>query len=208
MRSTGVRAVLVAFVVGVAVQMVPSPASATLRESLSGLRQTDEEKARKAQEAREEMRRISAETLRQLYAARPAARAVVERSAGHAVFSNFGLKLLVTGSAKGRGLAVDANGTEIFMRMAEIKAGLGFGVEKFRQVFVFDTPAAYRNFVDKGFELGGQAQVTAKSEDRGASHGGAISVSPGVWVFQLSDKGVVAELTVSGTKYYRDRDLD
>src|SRR5688572_8951677 len=108
MKPVGVRAVVVAFLVGAVLVSVPAPASATLRESLSGLRKTDEEKAEEARKARDEMRRTAAETLRQLYAARPAARAVVERAAGHAVFSNFGLKLLVTGSAKGRGLAVDA----------------------------------------------------------------------------------------------------
>ena len=183
-------------------------ASATLRERVGLGGQSDAEKAQEAQQAREEMRRTAAETLRQLYASRPEARAIVEGAAGHAVFSNFGLKLLVTGSARGRGLAVDADGKEIFMRMAELQAGFGFGVKKFRQVWVFDTPAAYRAFVDKGFELGGQAQVAAKTDAGGRSRGGAVTVSPGVWVFELTDKGVVADLSVKGTKYYRDKDLD
>ena len=190
-----------------AVVAIAAPASATLRERV-GLGQSEAEKAEEAEAARAEMRTTARETLRQLYASKPEARAIVEQAAGYAVFSNFGMKLLVTGSARGRGIAVDADGREIFMRMAEVQAGFGFGVKKFRQVWVFDTPAAYRAFVDKGFELGGNAQVAAKTDSRGRSRGGAVTVSPGVWVFELTDKGVVADLSVKGTKYYRDRDLD
>lgn len=186
---------------------LPGTAAATLRERI-GIGKTDAEKAEEARAARDEARRTASETLAQLYAAKPEARAVVENADGYAVFSNFGMKFLVTGTATGRGLAVDSAGTETFMRMAEVQAGLGFGVKKFRQVFVFETPEAYRQFIDQGFELSGQAQVAAKADERGRSRGGAVSVSPGVWVYQLTDKGVVAELTVKGTKYYRDKDLD
>jgi hypothetical protein len=37
---------------------------------------------------------------------------------------------------------------------------------------------------------------------------GAMSVSPGVWVYQLTDDGVAAELTAKGTKYYKDTELN
>ena len=31
---------------------------------------------------------------------------------------------------------------------------------------------------------------------------GAASVSEGVWMYQLTDKGVALEITAKGTKYY------
>jgi hypothetical protein len=37
---------------------------------------------------------------------------------------------------------------------------------------------------------------------------GAVSVSDGVWMYQLTDKGVAAEITAKGTKYYKDDDLN
>lgn len=37
---------------------------------------------------------------------------------------------------------------------------------------------------------------------------GAMPVSPGVWLYQLTDDGLALELTVKGTKYYRDDDLN
>ena len=40
------------------------------------------------------------------------------------------------------------------------------------------------------------------------SQAGALSVSPGVWLYQLTDKGLALELTAKGTKYFQDKDLN
>jgi hypothetical protein len=37
---------------------------------------------------------------------------------------------------------------------------------------------------------------------------GALSVSPGVWVYQLTDQGLALEATVKGTKYWKDAALN
>ena len=37
---------------------------------------------------------------------------------------------------------------------------------------------------------------------------GALSVSPGVWIYQLTDKGLAVEATVKGTKYWKDEALN
>jgi lipid-binding SYLF domain-containing protein len=94
------------------------------------------------------------------------------------------------------------------MRMAEVQAGLGFGVKKFRLVWVFQAQDAFDRFVNSGYEFGGQAALSAKAGSTGAGVTGAASVSPGVWVYQLTDDGVAAELTIKGTRYYRDKALD
>lgn len=161
------------------------------------------------EEARNDARAMARDTLQDLYAKQPAAKQAVENSAGYAVFSNFGLKILVAGSGMGEGLAVN-NKTrkEVFMKMAEVQAGLGFGVKKFRQVWVFQSQAAFDNFVNSGYEFGGQATLAAQASGQGGSVAGAASVSPGVWLYQITDDGIAAELTVKGTKYYRDKELD
>jgi lipid-binding SYLF domain-containing protein len=161
------------------------------------------------EEARDEVRTMASDTLRQLYASQPAAKQAVEKAAGYAVFSNFGMKILVAGGGSGEGLAVNrAKRQEIFMRMAEVQAGLGFGVKKFRLVWVFDTQSAFDEFVDKGYQFGGQATLAAQASGKGAAYAGAMSVSPGVWVYQITDDGLAAELTVKGTRYYRDSHLN
>ena len=156
-----------------------------------------------------EVRKAGQSALAALYKAQPSAQKAVQSAAGYAAFSNFGMKILVAGGGSGKGIAVN-NKTKAttYMKMAEIQAGLGFGVKKFQLVFVFETEKALNDFVNSGWEFGAQATAAAKSADKGAAYQGAVSVAPGVWLYQLTDKGLALELTAKGTKYYKDADLN
>ena len=94
------------------------------------------------------------------------------------------------------------------MKMIELQAGLGFGVKKFRVVWVFASEDALNKFINSSWETGGQATAGAKAGGKGDAYQGAIQVSPGVWIYQLTDTGVAVELTAKGTKYYKDDDLN
>lgn len=156
-----------------------------------------------------EIRQMARETLERLYKVQPKAKAAVAKAAGHAVFSNFGMKILFAGGGTGSGVAVKrATGKETFMKMVEVQAGLGVGIKKFRLVWIFETAAAFDNFINSGWELGAQTTAAAQLDGQGAWAAGALSVSPGVWVYQLSDDGLALELTAKGTKYYRDSELN
>ncbi len=179
--------------------------------ALAGQSNADKEKDKqaKAEKERQEIRKRSKEILAQLYKAQPSAKAAIGKAAGYATFSNFGMKIFVAGSGKGKGLAVDnQNRKETFMKMLEVQAGLGFGVKKFSLVWVFEAPESFGKFVDSGWELGGQTSVAAKADDKGGSLQGALAVSPGVWLYQLTDKGLALELTAKGTKYSKNDDLN
>jgi lipid-binding SYLF domain-containing protein len=160
-------------------------------------------------EKQKEVQKVSRETLEKLYKAQPSAKKVVEGAAGYAVFSNFGMKILLAGGGSGSGIAVD-NKTKkaTYMKMVEVQAGLGMGIKKFRVVFVFETQKGLNDFVNSGWEFGGQTTAAAKSGDQGAALSGAVSVAPGVWMYQLTDTGLAAEITGKGTKYYKDSDLN
>jgi lipid-binding SYLF domain-containing protein len=156
-----------------------------------------------------EVRKMAHDTLELLYKADPKSKAAVKGAAGYAVFSNLGVKILVAGSGSGKGIAVDNKSKhETFMKMIELQAGLGMGVKKFRVVFVFDSEKALNSFVNSGWEFGGQTTAAAKNGDKGAALAGAVSVSEGVWMYQLTDKGLALELTAKSTKYYKDDDLN
>jgi lipid-binding SYLF domain-containing protein len=156
-----------------------------------------------------EVRKAAQEALGAVYKLQPSARKAVESAAGYAAFSNFGMKILVAGGGSGKGMAVNNKSkATTYMKMAEVQAGLGFGAKKFQVVWVFDTEAALNNFVNSGWEFGGQATAAAKSGDKGSAYQGAVSVAPGVWLYQVTDKGLALELTAKGTKYYKDSDLN
>ena len=163
----------------------------------------------KVDKERQEIRKRNQEILAQLYKVQPSAKTAVQKAAGIATFSNFGMKIFVAGSGTGKGVAIDnATKKEVFMKMIELQAGLGFGVKKFSLVWVFETPDAFSTFVNSGWELGGQASAAAKSGDKGAAFQGALAIAPGVWLYQLTDKGVALELTAKGTKYYKNDELN
>ena len=161
-------------------------------------------------EKQADVRKMAQETLSRLYKAQPSAKQVVESAAGYAVFSNFGMKIFIAGGGSGQGIAVNNRAkAETFMKMVEVQAGLGFGVKKFRLVWVFEKQSDLDAFVNSGWEFGAQSTVAAQVSGKGGEvFAGAMSVSPGVWLYQLTDDGLALELTAKGTKYYKDGDLN
>ena len=86
--------------------------------------------------------------------------------------------------------------------------GLGLGVKDFRVVFVFSDLGRLREFVEKGWDFSGQADAAAKSDDKGAAVSGAVTVMPGVEVYQLTKNGVALQVTLQGTKYWKVKVLN
>lgn len=92
--------------------------------------------------------------------------------------------------------------------MVSAGAGLGMGVKDYRVVFAFETERALKNFLDSGWSGSGQADAAAKTEKSGGVYSGATMVEQGVWVYQITKKGLALQLTLQGTKYYKDDDLN
>jgi lipid-binding SYLF domain-containing protein len=158
---------------------------------------------------RTEIHRMQAETLAELYQAHPPARARIQQAAGYAVFSNIGINLILLSAAGGSGVAHDnRTGQDTYMRMISGGLGLGLGVKDFRGVFVFTTPKALENFVDSGWEANVQADAAAIADGKGGAVTGAVTVAPGMELYQLTKNGLALQATIQGTKYYKDEELN
>lgn len=161
------------------------------------------------EEQRAEIREMANKTIAQISQQYPDFRRQLQRSAGYAVFSNFGFKVLFMGSATGEGLAVNhATRRETFMRMVELQPGYGFGVQRFRLVFVFETPQAFDQFVYSGWEFGGNVMASAQTRTQQMGNQLGVSVSPGVLMYQLSEQGAIVGVSITGAKYYPDSNLN
>jgi lipid-binding SYLF domain-containing protein len=149
------------------------------------------------------------ETLARLYKIHPAAKAQIANARGYAVFSNLGINLILLSAAGGSGVAHDNKaGKDIFMKMLSGGVGFGLGVKDFRGIFVFETEKAFKQFVDSGWEAGAHADAVAKAGKEGGAAEGAISVAPGVRLYQLTENGLALEATIQGTKYFKDDALN
>jgi lipid-binding SYLF domain-containing protein len=158
---------------------------------------------------RSEVQRMRADTLSELYKVHPPAKGQVQQSVGYAVFSNVGVNLILLSAAGGWGVAHDNNtGQDIYMKMVSGGIGLGLGVKDFRGVFVFTTKEAFKKFTESGWEANVQADAAAKSGNKGGAASGAITVAPGMELYQLTEHGLALQATIQGTKYYRDEALN
>jgi lipid-binding SYLF domain-containing protein len=158
---------------------------------------------------REKTRKMAAEALQDLYKAEPNSQATIQKAAGYAVFDNMGVNVLLLSTARGSGLAVN-NQTkqETFMKMASAGGGFGMGVKDYVVVFIFENDKALAHFLDSGWSGSAQADAAAKAGEKGGAYSGAEEVAPGVWVYQLTKNGLALQLTLQGTKYYKDDDLN
>jgi len=110
------------------------------------------------------------EMLAQLYTANPAMKNVLKQAAGYATFTQVNVNLLLLATANGYGVVVD-NKTkkETFMRMGSLGGGVGAGVKDVRVIFVFHDAKVMRQFIQEGWQFGGQADAAAKYQNTGVS---------------------------------------
>lgn len=163
----------------------------------------------KNEEKRQKSRKMASQTLKELYKLQPASEAAVQKSAGYAVFNNMGTNLLLLSTARGAGIAVNTKSKkETFMKMISAGAGLGVGIKDYRAIFVFENDKALTQFLDSGWSGSAQTDAAAKAGKSGAAYSGAVEISPGVWVYQITKNGLALQVTLQGTKYYKDDDLN
>ncbi len=163
-------------------------------------------KPQTAQEWRTYIRYRRDEVLRELYKAEPQARWEIARAKGYAVFTNLNVNLLLASFTGGRGLIHENGifGKETFTRMAQGGIGFGLGVKDFRAVFIFDDRQVLDKFLNSGWQFGAEADAAAKGGGAGAAASGALAVAPGLRVYQLTENGLALQVTLHGTKFWRD----
>ena len=146
--------------------------------------------------------------LTELYKEHPKARTEIASAPGYAVFSNANIYLFIISVGDGFGVVKDnKTGKNTFMKMGAGGIGLGLGVTDYRLVFIFNKRSVMEEFVNKGWEFGGQADAAAKAGDKGGALGAEAVVSD-ITIYQLTESGLALQATVQGTKFWKDDDLN
>ena len=158
----------------------------------------------KPDRSRQEIDDMAAGALRQLFAANPDAKRLYEKSHGYAVFDSRKLSFMIT-TAFGAGVAVEnKSGKRTYMKMGSGGVNVGMGAQWYQVIFLFESESKFRSFVDEGWDGGSGA--SAAVWDQGASKG-ATFVN-GLAVYQLTDKGLMLAADLTGTKYWKDDELN
>jgi lipid-binding SYLF domain-containing protein len=155
-------------------------------------------------ETRAEIDAMGNDAIQELVKSDDNARSLYEQSKGYAVFRATKAGLVVTGGG-GSGVVVNKGTSErTYMRMGTAGVGLGAGVQNFRLIVLFETDAALEKFVDGGWDAATSAQAAAGKSGINV----ASSFVDNVAIFQLTDKGLMAQADLTGTRFWKSEKLN
>lgn len=158
----------------------------------------------RVQQKREAIDGMARITLERLLSENQQAKRLFDKSVGYAVFDNFKVAFVVSGGG-GVGVAVERSSLgHTYMKMGTAGIGLGLGGQSYGVVFLFEDQEVFRNFVEKGWN----ADATATAALWSAGAAAEASFTHGLAMYQLTNKGLIAHVDISGTKYWKSRKLN
>jgi lipid-binding SYLF domain-containing protein len=183
----------------VAVAQDNGAAAAAQEEGAAATVQNDEAVVQKT-----EIDAAAQETLDELFEQNQGAKELYDRAAGYAAFTALKAGFFVTGG-RGTGVAVNkSSGQRKYMRMATGGIGLGIGGQRYDLVVLFEDEAHLNRFVEGGWDASAAAQAAAGSDGITLTS----SFVGGVAIYQITDRGLMAQADVSGTRFWVIDDLN
>ena len=159
------------------------------------------------EEDRKEYIVMKNKTLVDLYKVQPEEKDRIEKAPGYAVFSNANVNLVFASFGGGYGVVQPKGAEPVYMRMGEVGAGFGLGVKDFRSIFIFHDKKTMDKFINSGWQFGAQADAAAKTSDKGAAIGAEVVID-GISIYQLTEAGLALQVTIKGTKFWKNDKLN
>jgi len=148
---------------------------------------------------------VSAEkALSHLFQLSSEAKTLYKNAAGYAVFDSREFAFMIK-TGFGSGVAVNKSSrTRTYMKMASGGVNVGGGVKYLQVIFIFPTEETLNHFITDGWNAEGDA--SAVGGDDSAQLG--ITLADGTKVYELVETGIMLKMSISGTKYWTDSDLN
>ena len=158
----------------------------------------------KQESKRMKLNETADEALQTLFAEDAKAKELYDNSYGWAVFDNLKLAFGFSGGG-GNGVAsVKETGKKTYMKMGTAGVGLGLGANKYQVIFLFQDSQTYDNFVDKGWQADAGATAAA-GKNAAEVKTGFVN---GIAIYQMTEKGLMANADIAGTKYWKNDKLN
>ena len=147
---------------------------------------------------------VAQETLQKLFSENANAKDLYDKAIGWAVFDNTKVAFGISGGG-GNGVAVSkTSGKKAYMKMGTGGVGLGLGVNKYQVVFLFQDEQTLKNFIDKGWQADAGATASAGKQAAEAK----TNFTNGLAIYQLTEKGLMLNADIAGTKYWLNDNLN
>jgi len=172
--------------------------------TLAFAQETKDWKAMERDAKRAKVDQMADEALATLFKESATAKELYDKAYGYAVFDNLKVALGVSGGG-GNGVAVvGATGERTYMKMGTVGIGFGLGGKSYQVVFLYQDEETFSNFVNKGWQADASAGAVAGT----AGAGGQTGFINGVAIYVLTDKGLMANADIAGTKYWKNKKLN
>ena len=147
---------------------------------------------------------MAKDALQALFKENPKAKELYDRAYGTAVFDNLKLAFGFSGGG-GNGVAkVKESGKKTYMKMGTAGIGFGLGANKYQVIFLFQDSKTYDNFVNKGWQADAGATAAAGKNAAEAK----TNFVNGMAIYQMTEKGLMANVDIAGTKYWQNDKLN
>ena len=163
-----------------------------------------EDEQTKPEKKRAQIDTMAEEAISELFDKKAKAKELYDKAYGYAVFDNWKLSILLA-SGRGGGVAVEKSTEKrTYMKMGSLGLNVGRGVQKMRVIFLFQDERTFERFVNKGWKA--DASANAAIAKKGTSVDAEFI--NGMAVYQFTDKGLMLQADISGTKYYKNKKLN
>jgi len=144
------------------------------------------------------------EAFQTLFAEHPKAKDLYDKSFGWAVFDNLKLAFGFSGGG-GNGVAkAKESGEKTYMKMGTAGVGFGLGVNKYQVIFLFQDSQTFDNFVNNGWQADAGATASAGTSAAEVK----TNFVNGLAIYQMTEKGLMANADIAGTKYWKNDKLN
>ncbi|MCU7835758.1 MAG: hypothetical protein KZQ83_10985 [gamma proteobacterium symbiont of Taylorina sp.] len=158
---------------------------------------------------RQDIETMAKETLERLYKEYPEAEEDIKNGFGYGVFEGQVVNLVLYVAGTGLGVVYDnKTQTPIFMNAIRAGTGPGVGYKSFHGVMVFDNETVFDQFTNIGLQLNASGDAVMKIAGKGTASGVAVSLVPGVSLYQLIDTGLVVQANWGATEFLKDPNLN
>jgi lipid-binding SYLF domain-containing protein len=158
----------------------------------------------KQESKRMQLDETAEEALQTLFAEHPKAKDLYDKSFGWAVFDNLKLAFGFSGGG-GNGVAkAKESGAKTYMKMGTAGVGFGLGVNKYQVVFLFQDSQTFDNFVNNGWQADAGATASAGTSAAEVK----TNFVNGLAIYQMTEKGLMANADIAGTKYWKNDKLN
>ncbi|QNN25431.1 hypothetical protein HED60_12120 [Planctomycetales bacterium ZRK34] len=122
---------------------------------------------------------------------------LMDQAAGYAVFPTVGKGAIGVGGAYGRGEVFTGKRLVGYCDLSQGSIGFQLGGQTYRELILFQTPAALENFKSGAMQLAAQASAVAATSGASAD----ADYHQGVMIFTMARGGLMYEASVGGQHF-------